>query len=170
MEENQTPSSQPPSGKSMMPIILIIFVLLVAAAGYYFATSRGNSNEKGSMMEEKQEFAEGTTESDTSMMEEKDTMMEKGEVKEFDVTGSPFKFDPASITVKKGDTVRINFTNAEGMHDWVIDEFNARTKVIKGGESETIEFVADKAGSFEYYCSVGNHRAQGMVGTLVVEE
>lgn len=97
--------------------------------------------------------------------------MEQGNVKEVSVAGSPFKFDPATITVKKGDTVRIKFTNVAGMHDWVIDEFNARTKVLTQADAtETIEFVADKAGSFEYYCSVGNHRAMGMKGTLVVTE
>jgi len=51
-----------------------------------------------------------------------------------------------------------------------MNEFNARTKQIKAGETETIEFIADKVGSFEYYCSVGQHRQMGMVGTLVVEE
>jgi plastocyanin len=29
--------------------------------------------------------------------------------------------------------------------------------------------VADKNGSYEYYCSVGNHRASGMVGVITVE-
>ena len=50
-----------------------------------------------------------------------------------------------------------------------IDEFNAKTRVLNKGEEETITFVADKAGTFEYYCSVGQHRANGMVGKLIVE-
>jgi plastocyanin len=90
-------------------------------------------------------------------------------VKTFAVSGNSFSYDPKQIVVKKGDTVRIVFTNTEGFHDWVIDEFNARTPKIPAGQVSTIEFVADKAGSFEYYCSVGSHRAQGMVGTLVVQ-
>ncbi len=89
-------------------------------------------------------------------------------VKEFTVEGSSFAFAPKTMSVNKGDTVKITFVNKIGFHDLVIDEFNARTKQIKAGESETITFVADKAGSFEYYCSVGTHRAQGMVGTLTV--
>ncbi len=91
-------------------------------------------------------------------------------VREFAVTGNNFAFSETSLTVKKGDTVRIVFTNAEGFHDWKIDEFNAATQKLSAGASETIEFVADTAGSFEYYCSVGSHRAMGMKGTLVVEE
>ena len=89
-------------------------------------------------------------------------------VKEFTVEGLKFSFTPDLVTVKKGDTVRITFKNLDGFHDLVIDEFNVRTKQIPIGE-ETIEFVADKAGSFEFYCSVGNHRAMGMKGTLVVQ-
>jgi plastocyanin len=93
-----------------------------------------------------------------------------GEAKEFTVTGGNFEFTPAAMTVKKGDTVRITFKNVEGFHDFVIDEFDVATKQIQGGAEEVVEFVADEAGSFEYYCSVGSHRAMGMKGTLTVTE
>jgi len=90
-------------------------------------------------------------------------------VKTFDVSSKPFEFSIKEIRVKKGDRVRINLTNTEGFHDWVVDEFNARTKQITAGKSDSVEFVADKTGTFEYYCSVGNHRQMGMVGKLIVE-
>lgn len=92
-----------------------------------------------------------------------------GQVKEFMVSGSPFKFSLNEIKVKKGDTVKIVYTNEGGTHDWVIDEFSARTKVLQAGQTETIQFVADKTGTFEYYCSVGSHRQMGMKGNLTVE-
>ncbi|KKT09719.1 MAG: Plastocyanin [candidate division WWE3 bacterium GW2011_GWB2_43_22] len=57
----------------------------------------------------------------------------------------------------------------EGTHDLRLDEFNVATKLLKAGETDTVEFTADKAGVFEYYCSVGEHRKMGMVGTLTVE-
>ena len=91
------------------------------------------------------------------------------QVKEFTVEASNFSFSVKEMKVKKGDTVKVVFKNTESMHDWVIDEFNAKTKQIKAGESETIEFVADKNGTFEYYCSVGTHRQMGMKGNLIVE-
>lgn len=90
-------------------------------------------------------------------------------VKEFTVEGQPFSFAPNTITVKQGETVTIVFKNMKGMHDFKIDEFNVATKQIAQGESDTVQFVADKKGSFEYYCSVGNHREMGMKGTLTVE-
>jgi plastocyanin len=89
----------------------------------------------------------------------------------FNVVGTNHAFDVKNMTVKKGQTVTINFANGDGMHDWVLDEFEgARTPVIKTGEKASITFVADQAGTFEYYCSVGNHRTRGMVGTFVVTE
>lgn len=92
-----------------------------------------------------------------------------GSVKEFSVTSDHFSFDLKEIRVKQGDTVKITFHNSGGFHDWVIDEFNARTKQLKAGESETVQFVVDKTGTYEYYCSVGSHRAMGMKGNLIVE-
>ena len=86
-----------------------------------------------------------------------------------DVTAKNFSFDRAEIRVKKGDTVTVRVTNAEGFHDWVIDEFNAKTPRLSAGGEAAVTFVADKAGTFEYYCSVGSHRQMGMVGKLIVE-
>jgi nitrite reductase (NO-forming) len=73
------------------------------------------------------------------------------------------------MRVKKGDTVKITFTNNNGTHDLLIDEFKVNTGRIPAGESKTVEFVADKTGTFEYYCSVGQHRKMGMKGNLIVE-
>lgn len=98
-----------------------------------------------------------------------DSNTNDSEVKEFTVVGTNYKFSMDKIAVNKGDTVRIVFINKDGFHDWVIDEFDAATKQIKTGEQETIEFVADQAGTFEYYCSVGQHRDNGMKGNLIVK-
>ena len=94
---------------------------------------------------------------------------ESGNIKEITVTGANFKFTPNTITVKKGDTVRVNFKSSGGFHDFVIDEFDVQTKMVDTGLSDTVEFVANKVGTFEYYCSVGNHRQMGMVGKLIVQ-
>jgi plastocyanin len=128
------------------------------------------------MMEEK---------SDDSMMEDKDDAMIEdtstqtpptqpdpsapATVKTFNISGRNFAFSQSEIRVKEGDRVKIVFTNTDGFHDWTIDDFNAKTKQIQTGQTAEVEFVADQAGSFQYYCSVGQHRQLGMVGTLIVE-
>ena len=74
------------------------------------------------------------------------------------------------LTARVGDTVAITLINDDGrFHDIVIDEFNAATPVIgERGQEETIQFTADQAGTFYYYCSVSGHRQAGMEGQLIV--
>jgi plastocyanin len=88
-----------------------------------------------------------------------------------DIVGTDFAYDIKQIKVKKGDTVTINFISEGGFHDWALDEFRAFTDRVNEGEGVTsVTFVADKVGTFQYYCSVMSHRQQGMVGYLVVSE
>ncbi len=91
-------------------------------------------------------------------------------MKSIAVVASSFQFNPAEIRVKMGDTVQVALTNNSTMpHDFKIDELNVETKTITNGQVDTVMFVANKKGTFEYYCSVGTHRQQGMVGKLIVE-
>lgn len=91
-------------------------------------------------------------------------------IKSFTVNGKDFSFSPSTITVKKNDRVKITLNSTQGFHDLKIDGYNVATPQIQTGGTATVEFTADKAGSFEYYCTVGQHRAMGMKGTLVVTE
>jgi plastocyanin len=90
-------------------------------------------------------------------------------VNEITVNGGSFYFKPNEIHVKKGQKVKITLKNDGGLHDFVIDELHVKSDRIKSGESTIIEFTPDKTGTFEYYCSVGNHRQMGMKGNLIVE-
>ena len=92
----------------------------------------------------------------------------------FKLNGGNFYFEMNGnkapvLRVKKGDLVRVEFTSVDGFHDLVVDEFNAATDRVPTGQTASVEFVADKTGTFEYYCSVDSHRAKGMFGTLIVE-
>lgn len=88
--------------------------------------------------------------------------------REFTIDASNFSFSESEIEVNRGERVRITLTNTVGTHDLVVEGYDVRTQILQAGESETIEFIADEVGTFEYYCSIGNHRATGMVGTLIV--
>lgn len=91
-------------------------------------------------------------------------------VVEIAVSNQGLRFTVDEITVRRGVTVRLTFDVVGGMHDWVLDEFDAATEVMRRGGSETIEFTADEAGTFEYYCSVTGHRRAGMFGSFIVIE
>lgn len=77
----------------------------------------------------------------------------------------------SSIMVKRGDTVVLEITNTDddSVHGFGIAEYGIN-ETIQPGETVTVEFVADKAGFFIFYCTrVGcapDHAQQ--VGQLVV--
>ncbi len=143
-------------------VIGLVIVLLVAGAGYlvyqnlYSWPQLTGENLNFPFLNNPPYSGTTTTEQATS-------------TREFVVSGENFTFSPSMINVKKGDRVRIVYKNLNGTHDFRIDEFGIRTERIQGLGEQTIEFVADKVGSYEYYCSVGNHRAMGMKGTLQVQ-
>lgn len=91
-----------------------------------------------------------------------------GELKSFEIEAMNFKFTPSQIVVNEGDTVQINFKNSQGMHNFVIDELGINSKTIQAGESEQITFTAKKKGTYTFYCSIGNHRAMGMEGIIII--
>lgn len=65
-------------------------------------------------------------------------------------------FKPDVIRVKKGDHVRIHVTNIEtaqdATHGFAVPGYNKQIS-LDPGEVVTVEFEADRAGSFGYYCT-----------------
>ncbi len=86
------------------------------------------------------------------------------------ITGDEYSFSPSSLTVNKGEKVKIVFTNiGQNRHNWVIGGLNLSTRAIGGGESDTLEFTAEASGIYEVFCSIAGHKEAGMVGSLTVE-
>ena len=91
------------------------------------------------------------------------------EVKTFDVIASQFKFEPATIMVAEGDRVRLRLRSADRTHGIGIKSFRVKTLIPKTGEVVTVEFVADRPGTFDMSCSEycgTSHTA--MKGRLIV--
>lgn len=147
-------------------LIGIVVVVLVLGVGYLLATQSQRQQTTTVPTPTQTQTVQPTVETDQE--EDTNDAMEK-EVTTIEISGKNFEFSKSEIRVKKGDTVKIVFSSTGGLHDWVVDEFNAKTDQVNTGSTAEVEFVADKAGTFEYYCSVGNHRAMGMVGNLIVE-
>jgi cytochrome c oxidase subunit II len=91
------------------------------------------------------------------------------DVKNVDITASRFQFEPATITVAQGDRVRLRLHSIDRTHAFAIKAFRVKALIPKAGETITVEFVADRAGSFDFtcaeYCGTGHG---GMKGRLVV--
>ena len=94
----------------------------------------------------------------------------EGEAREIEVSGDEYAYTPSSISVKKGEKVRITFTNNGNLpHNLVIDELALSTKTIVSGKSDMIEFTAEGDADLVFYCSIGNHKNLGMEGTIEVK-
>ncbi len=73
-----------------------------------------------------------------------------------------YAFNPATITVKVGDTV--TWTNKDSMeHTASSDDGTFDTGLIKQGKSGTVTF--SKAGTYTYHCTVHHN----MKGTVIVQ-
>lgn len=147
-------------------IIAVIIVLVLVGGGFLLFKNRGVAPTKDVEINTNMPVP-GSDTKETEVVEETPKNAPTS-VKEFTISAAPFSFSPSTMTVNKGDTVKITVKNTKGTHDFKIDEFNASTRLLNTGETQTITFVADKTGTFDYYCSVGSHRAMGMVGKLTV--
>ncbi len=85
------------------------------------------------------------------------------DVKEFTVKAFRFGYTPDTITVNKGDKVKINIDNTDTLHGIRIPDLR-----IRG--DEVLEFTANKSGEFTWYCN--NMCGEGhmkMSGKLIVK-
>jgi cytochrome c oxidase subunit 2 len=89
-------------------------------------------------------------------------------VKEFTMTAKQWAFDPAIITVKQGDKVRIKIKSIDVTHGFALPEFGVNQN-LKPGKEVVVEFTADKKGEFSFHCSVicGQGHKE-MTGKLIV--
>lgn len=69
-----------------------------------------------------------------------------------------------------GDTVKVTLISGEGAaHNIHFDGVDKQSADATGqGKSVTLEFTADKDGTFAYYCTIPGHRQAGMEGKFIV--
>ena len=96
-----------------------------------------------------------------------------GAVKEFTVVSKKLQwtFEPESISVEQGDTVKLHVINEDDFdHGVAIDAFGISQRLPALGTID-IEFVATKSGEFPFYCSVScsdsGHSSFGLQGGVV---
>jgi cytochrome c oxidase subunit II len=85
------------------------------------------------------------------------------------MTARKYTFNPDVITVKQGDHVELAITAVDHDHGIAIPAFGVNQH-LKKGVPTTVSFVASKAGTFPFHCSVFcglGHRH--MKGKLIVK-
>src|SRR3990172_3771079 len=168
--EQQTPKK---SGKVLYLATGFVVLLLIVGGVFLLNRSRSDTSTLGSQTQ--------TVDSSTQEAEERepyndnDVLSETSEgvdatITQISVEGGSFYYKPNVIDAKVGQNLKVVFSAKDLRHDFVIDELDVRTPVVTAGDTATVEFTPTEAGTFEFYCSVGNHRAQGMVGKLIVTQ
>ena len=85
----------------------------------------------------------------------------------FEVIASRFKFEPEILQVTEGDRVRLTLRSLDTEHGFSLKKLNVKVALPKTGEPVTVEFVAGKAGTYEFkcseYCGSGHGRMKGQI-------
>jgi heme/copper-type cytochrome/quinol oxidase subunit 2 len=88
--------------------------------------------------------------------------------REITVTARNYRFSPSRIEVAQDDLVKITVQSEDVAYSLTIDEYRVSRRVPAGG-STTLEFRADRAGTFAFYSNLTNDaRHAEMRGQLVV--
>jgi uncharacterized cupredoxin-like copper-binding protein len=87
------------------------------------------------------------------------------------VSETEFKISPANPSIDKAGTVSFAVSN-DGKIPHALEVEGpggeAKTGTIEPGKSEDLKVDLSKAGTYEWYCPIGNHKDQGMKGEIKV--
>lgn len=75
------------------------------------------------------------------------------EFREIVMASKQFKFNPDKVVVSKGERLRIVIKSLDVTHGFGISEYNMNFQTPPG-QLVMVEFVADKVGTFTYFCTV----------------
>jgi PQQ system protein len=94
-------------------------------------------------------------------------------VQTIQISENEFSLDPSTISLPQTGTYEFEITNdGQITHALEIEEggdgAEAETGDIEPGETTTLRFTFSADGSYEMYCPIGNHRDEGMDGTITV--
>lgn len=91
------------------------------------------------------------------------------QARRIEMSARQFAYEPATLTVNRGDTITFHLESLDATHGWFVDGYNVNIQA-EPGKSAEVTFVADQAGLFKFRCSIpcGNLHPF-MIGELNVE-
>jgi len=88
--------------------------------------------------------------------------------REFTLTARDYSFSPNRVEATQDDLIKLTVQSADVAYGFAIDDYRLSRRVPAGG-STTIEFRADRPGTFPFYSNLSNDsRHSQMRGQLVV--
>ncbi|SFB26993.1 cytochrome c oxidase subunit 2 [Cohnella sp. OV330] len=134
-----------------------LFVALVALAAFFVLSACGKNNDDNN--------ASSSPDATASASAPASGGAAGGSTQEITLHAKNFEFDQKEIKLHVGDTVKLTLANTDGVHGLEVPDFDVN---IKNGETAT--FTVDKAGTYDFNCSVqcgSGH--DNMVGQIIVE-
>ena len=74
-------------------------------------------------------------------------------VHEIEIVASKFTYEPSTIQVTAGESVRLVIRSKEGTHGFSIPKLHVDVRLAKSGEPVTVEFTAPPPGHYPIACS-----------------
>lgn len=145
--------------------IWLAIILVLAIAGTYLLISSEASRTGGVISD----GVESDFKSNENNAESQKDTNSAENVKEFNIIARQWEFSPATINVDEGDKVRLIIKSIDVTHGFDLPDFGINENLAPG-KTVTLEFVADKKGSFGFFCNIycgEGHR--DMKGVLIVE-
>lgn len=68
-----------------------------------------------------------------------------------EVRASRGGFQPSALSLRRGETVRLVLTTADGEHCLAVDELRIEKRIVPG-RATAFDLTPDRAGTFEFYC------------------
>ena len=164
---------------------IIVIVLIVVIGAFFFLKQPSQESEKDHIHDDSHahdepaitiiENSDTTTGSNTESNTESDTEPitqdtdTEPNIKEISVIAKQWEFDPDPIRVNKGDNVILNIKSIDVSHGFSLPTFGVSERLNPGKEIR-VEFIADKKGTFTFFCNVQCGSGHGsMRGQLIVE-
>jgi uncharacterized cupredoxin-like copper-binding protein len=113
----------------------------------------------------------GATDTSTSGTSTEESSVTGTAVATVSVAETEYRLSPANPSVAKAGVVEFEVVNAGKVAHALEVEGpggEVETDEIKPGSSATLKADLDKAGRYEWYCPIGNHKDRGMKGEITV--
>ena len=155
--------------KAQVGIVVGIAVIVLVLVGGFFLFNVGSNSSSNSV--EGIVVVEKSSSQDINIQKEEPSSEteEVPEIKEFNIIAKRWDFSPSTITVNEGDTVILNIESIDVTHGFTLPTFGVSEQLVSGNTVK-VEFIADKKGTFSFFCNVfcGSGHSS-MKGTLVVQ-
>lgn len=126
------------------------------------------SDSSEEVVKDQEDQQQATPPSPTPLIAPKQSVPEPAR-KEFTITAKKWSFQPSEIRVNKGDQVHLTINSIDVTHGFSLGQYGI-SEILRSGKTVEVDFVADKAGDFTFFCSVECGQGHGsMKGTLIVE-